>query len=95
MSQSIVPQAFDGIKTFEGPQSNDYSAPANNEFNYRPVPLLAPITFFLGLLSALGFLGILAAPIGLVGIVVGLICILRLRRLKGEYGGMWLAVTGF
>jgi len=34
-------------------------------------------------------------PIGLIGIVVGAVCILRLRKFRGEYGGMWLAVSGF
>ena len=36
----------------------------------------------------------MAIPIGLVGTIVSLICILRLRKFAGEYGGMWLAVTG-
>jgi hypothetical protein len=66
-----------------------------NEFGYRPVPLIAPLSFFLGLLSALGFLGLLVIPIGLVGILVSAVCILRLRKFRGEYGGMWLAVSGF
>jgi hypothetical protein len=88
MSQSIFSQAM------ENPQSTSYDPSANTEFNYRPVPVLAPVSFFLGLLSALGFLGILVVPIGLVGTVVSLVCIMRLRRFRGEYGGMWLAVSG-
>jgi len=88
MSQSTVSQAF------EGNSSQSYDAAANGEFSYRPVPVIAPLSFGLGLLSALGFLGILVVPIGLVGIVVSTICILRLRKFRGEYGGMWLAVSG-
>jgi hypothetical protein len=64
------------------------------EFGYRPVPVLAPVSLLLGLLSALGFVGIVVAPLGLIGIVVSLLCIVRLRKFRGEYGGMWLAVTG-
>jgi hypothetical protein len=70
-------------------------AAATNEFGYRPVPLLAPLGFFLGLMSALGYLGLLMIPIGFFGLVVSAVCILRLRRFRGEYGGMWLAVSGF
>jgi len=88
MSQSIFSQAM------ESPKPIGYDASANSEFNYKPVPVLAPVSLCLGLLSAMGFLGILAVPIGLVGTIVSLICILRLRKVRGEYGGMWLAVTG-
>lgn len=88
MSQSIFSRAL------ETPPSTSYDAAATNEFSYRPVPVLAPISFFLGLLSALGFLGLLAVPIGLLGTVVSVVCILKLWRLRGDYGGMWLAVCG-
>ena len=56
--------------------------------------MIAPVSLCLGLLSALGFLGLMAVPIGFVGTIVSLICILRLRKTHGEYGGMWLAVCG-
>jgi hypothetical protein len=78
-------------------QAGEMPAPAapSNEFGYRPVPLLAPLSFFLGLMSALGYLGLLVIPIGLVALVVSATCIIRLRKFRGEYGGMWLAVSGF
>jgi hypothetical protein len=87
MSQSVVSQ----------PAVESQPVPAesrSNEFGYRPVPLLAPLSFLLGLLSALGFLGLLMIPIGLVGVVVSAICVVRLRKFRGEYGGMWLGVSG-
>jgi hypothetical protein len=88
MSQSIVSQPGADL-------SPPRAAASTNEFGYRPVPILAPVSFFLGLLSAAGFLGLLVIPIGLIGFVVSGICILRLRKFRGEYGGMWLAVSGF
>ncbi len=88
MSQSIFSQ------TAEGSQSFPKDSPNSNEFNYRPVPVLAPVSFCLGILSALGFMGLLATPLGLVGIVVSTVTIFRLRHFRGEYGGMWLAVSG-
>ncbi|HXY34754.1 MAG TPA: DUF3299 domain-containing protein [Planctomycetaceae bacterium] len=91
MSQSTVTQP----EVLSGQPLPTTTASSTNEFGYRPVPLLAPLSFFLGLVSALGFLGLLVIPIGLVGIIVAGICILRLRKARGEYGGMWLAVSGF
>ena len=91
MSQSIVSQPGADLSLQQPPETRS----STHEFGYRPVPLLAPLSFFLGLLSALGFLGLLVVPIGLVGIVVGAVCIIRLRKFRGEYGGMWLAVSGF
>ncbi len=88
MSQSIFSQAM------ENPKPLGYDPSANMAFNYRPVPVLAPLSLCLGLLSALGFLGLLVVPIGLVGTIVSLVCILQLRKFRGEYGGMWLAVAG-
>lgn len=82
-------------QTIEGPKAASFETPPNAEFSYRPVPVLAPLSLCLGLLSALGFLGILVVPIGFLGIVVSLICIFRLRSFRGEYGGMGLAVAGF
>jgi hypothetical protein len=84
--------------TMSQPSADLQSLPVetrSNEFGYRPVPLLAPLSFFLGLLSAVGYLGLLVVPIGFIGIVVAGFCILRLRKFRGEYGGMWLAVSGF
>jgi hypothetical protein len=107
MSQSIVSQpSTERAAHTERPgdlPASDFStdnleappAATSNEFGYRPVPLLAPLSFFLGLLSALGYLGLLVIPIGLVGVIVSAVCILRLRKFRGEYGGMWLAVSGF
>src|SRR5579872_3847718 len=89
MTQSLFSQAM------ESSQPIGFDGPANNsEFNYRPVPVLAPVSLALGFLSAFGFIGLLAVPIGLIGVIVSVICILKLRRTRGEYGGMWLAVTG-
>lgn len=88
MSQSTISESI------PAPQDGAFQSPVNPEFNYRPVPVLAPVSLSLGLLSALGFMGILVVPIGLIGMIVSLICILRLRKFRGEYGGMWLAVAG-
>jgi hypothetical protein len=71
MSQSLFSEAM------ESPRPAGFDPTATSEFNYRPVPVIAPVSLCLGLLS------------------VSVICILRLRKTHGEYGGMWLGVCGF
>jgi hypothetical protein len=87
MSESLFSPAM------ESPQPLEYNRTVN-EFSYKPVPVLAPLSFCLGFLSALGFIGLLAVPIGFFGIIASVVCILKLRKARGEYGGMWLAVAG-
>jgi hypothetical protein len=94
MSQSTVSQSVNESQSVNVSQSVGYGVEGKSEFNYRPVPVMAPLSLALGLLSALGFLGIIVAPLGLIGAIVSLLCILKLRKFRGEYGGMWLAVTG-
>jgi hypothetical protein len=92
MSQSTLFQDNTGFQNAS--ESGSYDAAAGNEFNYRPVPMVAPLSLAFGLLSGLGFLGLLCIPIGLVGTFVSLFCILWLRKRGKEYGGMWLGVLG-
>jgi hypothetical protein len=94
MSQSTLFQDAADSHSQSDQISSGLDSAGNNEFNYRPVPILAPLSLAFGLLSGLGFLGLLCVPIGLVGTIVGLCCILFLRRRRGEYGGMWLGVVG-
>lgn len=83
---------------------NDFTGETNNsvtdnnnqfgEFNYRPVSPLAPITLFFGLCSAAGFLAWEAVAIAIVGTILGLITVWKIRRSKGELGGGILAKVG-
>jgi len=66
-----------------------------DEFQYRPVTPLAPIALFLGLASALGFVGVPAVSIGIVGAVVGALGLWQIKRAAGELGGLVLARVGF
>lgn len=67
---------------------------ASNEFAYRPVPPLAPVTLVLGLLSLVGLITELALPIALLGVVLGIVASRQIGRSKGEFSGGWLAKTG-
>ncbi|MSR60807.1 MAG: DUF3299 domain-containing protein [Planctomycetaceae bacterium] len=64
------------------------------EFDYNPVPPLAPITLFLGICAIAGLMGIPAMAIGFVGLVTGMICLWQIRRSQGELGGGVVTKTG-
>lgn len=65
-----------------------------NEFEYRPVPVLAPVSFFLGVASFISLFGTVGLGFGLMGLVLGTACLIKIRRSNGEYGGMLLASGG-
>ena len=65
-----------------------------DEFAYRPVPPLAPISLFLGICALAGFLGIPCLAIGAVGSLLGLLALWQIRRSAGELGGTLIAVLG-
>jgi len=87
MSQ-IVSQTAEPLKT--PPASFDQA----DEFEYRPVPPLAPISLFLGICAVSGFLGTPCLAIGAVGMVIGAIALWQIRRSAGEMGGKVVARLG-
>lgn len=70
------------------------ASPARSEFDYRPVTPLAPITLFFGLCAAAGFLAWEALAIALVGTLLGVITVWKIRGSGGEVGGALLAKLG-
>lgn len=73
--------------------SREFAEP--NEFDYRPVPVLAPVSLCIGLVAAVGMLGLLGLAIPLLGTILGAVCLHRIVRSNGEYGGFVPAVVGF
>lgn len=65
-----------------------------NEFNYRPVPILAPVSLVLGLCAAMALLTAFGLVIAFIGAVLGVIAFLRIRKAEGDLGGLWLAAIG-
>jgi hypothetical protein len=78
-------------------ESDSFTSPdvvAKNEFGYRPIPILAPITLAIGFCSIVGFVWPECLAVPLAGIVLGVMTCLKIRRSGGEYGGYWIAVMG-
>ena len=64
MSQIVTEQA-------EPAASRDVQFDAAEEFAYRPVPPLAPISLFLGFCALSGFVGTPCLAVGAVGMLLG------------------------
>lgn len=83
--------------TIEQTHAVDSSA---GEFDYHPVPPLAPIALFLGVCAFAGLLGVPGLAIGVVGTITGLLAVRQIKRAEGELGGavvakagLWLSLT--
>ncbi|HVJ69713.1 MAG TPA: hypothetical protein VM510_17180, partial [Caulifigura sp.] len=73
------------------PAAVHFHEPSPEEFNYRPMSLLAVLAFALSLLSlATMFLWFLL-PLGVVSAVLALVALVRIRSARGEFSGMKLA----
>ena len=69
-------------------------SPATNTFDYHPVPILAPVSLFLGITSLFAFITIGGLPIALIGLAVSAWCLLRILRSDGVMGGRMFATAG-
>jgi hypothetical protein len=58
------------------------------EFSYRPVPLMVPISIFLALASGMAFLGIFGIVISVIAIGMSLLSIRVIRNSDGAYTGI-------
>jgi hypothetical protein len=81
----------------ESPQpveSRDVQFDPAEEFAYRPVTPLAPISLFLAFCGLSGFVGIPCLAVGVVGMLVGAIALWLIRRANGDLGGRGVAWLG-
>lgn len=81
--------------TLAGPEPAmvHFEPPSQEEFNYRPMSLVAVLAFVFSLLSlATMFLWFLI-PLGVVSAVLAVVALLRIRSARGEFKGMKLAST--
>lgn len=70
----------------------DYEQPeVTNEFNYRPIPPLVPISAAFVLLSPLAFVWDSMALLPLVGAILAFLALRKIRRSNGDYSGGKLA----
>jgi hypothetical protein len=68
--------------------------PGFEEFDYKPIPPLAPVSLLLGVCALSGLLSPLGALFALFGFVLGLVAIRQIRRAEGGYSGQKIATAG-
>lgn len=72
----------------------EVEAPVSEGFDYKPVPVLAPIALALGLASGFALLAEIGIGICIAGIVVGWLALRTVRKADGAYGGLRIAAIG-
>lgn len=71
------------------PNAHEYDA-----FDYRPMPILAPVAGVFAVCSLIAYLGLFGIGLAIVGVFVGLLAMLVIKRSGGALSGMWLATLG-
>lgn len=78
-------------------QTDAFASPElarENEFSYRPIPVLAPVSLVLGLLSVIGLASVPGLAVPLAGVIIGLIGWRQISGSRGELGGSKLTLLG-
>lgn len=78
-------------------QSDSFGRPdlaVDDDFSYRPIPVLAPLTLAIGFCSIIGLAWVPGLAVPLAGIFLGALTLWQINRSRGEYGGFKLTVTG-
>lgn len=68
--------------------------PGFNEFAYKPIPPLAPVSALLGICALSGLLSPLGLVFAVFGFVLGFLAMLQIQRADGDLGGRKLASLG-
>ena len=68
--------------------------PGFEEFGYKPIPPLAPVSAVLGVCALSGFLSLLGLVFALFGFGFGIMTLRQIRRAEGGLGGRKLALMG-
>ncbi len=68
--------------------------PGFDEFGYKPIPPLAPVSALLGVCALSGLLSPLGLVFGVFGLVLGFIGLRQIQRAEGDLGGRKIASLG-
>lgn len=91
MSQAVLSGETERAEPVVQPVARDVIPDA---FDYKPVPMIAPVACFFGLASGLGLLSEFALPLCVFAFVLSLFAFRKIRRSEGEYGGKKWAGIG-
>ena len=100
LSDSQVPEITQPESETTHVQMNSVSVPVaadlriDDEFDYKPISLLSPITLILGLSSLVVFVTAFGIIVGAIGSILGTICFLSIMRNRSEVGGFFMTAVG-
>lgn len=66
----------------------------SDDFDYIPVSPWGPIALVVGVVSLSGFYGMFGLGVAAVGVILGIVAVLRIREGAGTVKGTWFAVLG-
>jgi hypothetical protein len=73
------------------PEAAQFHQPSAEEFNYRPMSMLAVLAFAMSLLSLATLALWFMIPLAVFSAVLSVVAVFRIRSARGEYGGIRLA----
>ena len=68
--------------------------PGFEDFGYKPIPPLAPVSALLGVCALSGLLSPLGLVFAVIGLVLGVIGLRQIQRAEGNLGGRTIASLG-
>lgn len=75
----------------DSPVSHD---PTYGQFDYVPMPVVAPISAVLGLVALLAYFGLFGILMAIIGTLIGGFAVWKIGRSQGAFAGMKLAIVG-
>lgn len=88
------PEEFDAVAAPPA-KGTDAAAGEFDTFDYKPVPVLAPLSVVFAVCSIFAWWLMPAVGIALLGLVIGAVAVRKIAASEGELGGMRLAMIGF
>ena len=68
--------------------------PGFEDFGYKPIPPLAPVSALLGVCALSGLLSPLGLAFAVFGCVLGFLALRQIQRAEGDLGGGKIAILG-
>ena len=96
-------QIMDAVDDVSGPESGAEATPVEarvsydptyGQFDYVPMPVVAPVSAVLGLTALLAYFGLFGVIMAFVGTLVSLFACWKIGRSKGAFAGMKFAIIG-
>ncbi len=91
--EQLEPSAM-AVSSLANPAHSAAIEPGFDEFAYKPIPPLAPVSLLLGICALAGLLSALGLIFGLFGFALGWVCLRQIKRADGGLGGLKLARSG-